>query len=105
VSEPPPQGQLIAYVGDDRPEEYLFHGQPGVVVDVDPTADQVTVSLASGASLGLPATELTTIDIDGYHARAGRMRDGRHPTRDDRITPLDIGDPLDGPAHLATGQP
>ena len=103
MSEPPREGQLIAYIADGDPHNYLFHGQPGVVLDVGPTPDHATVSLASGPSLGIPATDLAAIDIDEYRHRAARMRDGLHPTRDEPIIPLEVGDPIDGPANMPPG--
>jgi hypothetical protein len=97
------EGQLIAWVGGDHPDDYLFDGQPGVVIDVGPTPQDVTVSWASGPSLCVQAAELAAIEIDDFRARATRLRDGRHPTRDEPIAPLTVADPIDEPARPPPG--
>jgi hypothetical protein len=87
-------GDLVAYSGDDDPDFIQFDGQPGVVIDLGYNDGDPSVSFASGLSTGLSAQRLVPIDIDQYRERAERMRRGWHPVGDERITPLDIGDPL-----------
>lgn len=95
MTHPLREGQLIAYVGDDDPEHDLFNGQPGVVIDVGPTACDISVALASGPAISIPAAELALIDVDQYRLRSARMRAHEHPIRDEVITPLHIEDPLE----------
>ena len=89
-------GDLVAYSGDDEPDFFQFEGQPGVVIDLGHNDNDPSVALASGPSTGLPAQQLVPIDIDQYQERADRMKRGLHPVRDEKITPLDIEDPLRG---------
>jgi hypothetical protein len=80
-------GDLIAYVGPDDPENFMYEGSPGVVCDVTPW--DVVIDLDFSLGVCVPASYLAPIDQATFDERAGRMRRELHPLRDERIAPFD----------------
>ena len=74
------EGSRIAYVGPDVPELRIWHGQPGIVVDLGCGPHEVSASFVNGPSLGLPPEEVVEIDDDTYRGRLQRVLALGHPT-------------------------
>jgi hypothetical protein len=88
MSERYTEGDLIAYVGPDEPEHFLYKGSPGVVIDVGPTPYDISVDLDFGPAFSTSALELAPIDPVRFRERADRMKRGLHPLRDEPIAPF-----------------
>jgi hypothetical protein len=89
MSERYTEGDLIAYVGGDEPEHFLYEGSPGIVIDVGPTPYDISVDLDFGPTFSTSALELARIDSARFRERAHRMKRGLHALRDEPIAPFD----------------
>lgn len=82
----------VAYTGPDIPEISVWHGHPGVVLDVldDAGAEpEIVVDLVGSVSLCLPEDEVVVIEDATYLARGERVLASKHP-----IDEVGIGPPL-----------
>ena len=86
----PPLRSRVEYLGPDDPHSFLWHGHPGLVIDVPPfEPHEVVVAFVAGPSLCFPAREVRRLDDENYHARGVRLIAGTHP-----MAKVAVGAPL-----------
>ena len=78
-------GDRVQYFGPDLPDEEMWEGHPGRIIDDGLWPREVAVSFVNAASVCMPPAELQVID-DVEYARLGhRTARCLHPLRDEAI--------------------
>lgn len=83
-------GDQVQYVGPDLPDEQMWEGHVGRVVDATRWPDEVVVAFVNGATVCMPAAELRTVDGNVYARLGHRAAQCLHPLRDETIPPVNV---------------
>lgn len=78
-------GDRVQYVGSDLPDEQMWEGHPGRIIDDGLWPTEVAVAFVNGATVCMPPDQLRLID-EAEYARLGHRTAGcTHPLRDEAI--------------------